>query len=195
MEGIREAAVAYFEHLPEEKKNDARTIFDRMDKNSDGKIDKDEYEEYLKKENNTVLTHRSLFTELDKDGDGRLNFEETKVLYYILQSGRALFCNCCDKFLADVYFSCFQCFCRDHESASSTYDLCCDCYGGKKYKHLHGHIFWDNFTLLSKSRSLAVRAPEQKRTEVLENIEKIVQVAGLVVGCAAIAASWGCSIM
>ena len=114
---------------------------------------------YLKEDNNTVLAHPSLFTALDRDGDGSLDFEETIVLYYIMQSGRALFCKCCDTFLADVYFSCFQCFCLD-ESAS-TYDLCCDCYGGKRFTHHDDAIFWDNYTLLSQSRSLALEAPVQ----------------------------------
>ncbi|KAG6735995.1 hypothetical protein POTOM_061318 [Populus tomentosa] len=194
MEGIRQAAVAYYEHLPEEKKKSAEDTFKAMDKNGDGTISLREYVDYLRNSNNAVFTdHPNIFGALDTDNNGNLDFEETKVLYYILFSGRALICQFCKTFLADVYFSCFQCFCL-HES-HSTYDLCCDCYGGKKFRHNDGHIFWDNYTLLSKTRSLALEAPEQKRREVLENIEKIVQVAGLVVGCAAIASSCGCSIM
>ncbi|KAJ6858310.1 hypothetical protein NC652_040778 [Populus alba x Populus x berolinensis] len=64
-----------------------------MDKNGDGKINQDEYVEYLKKDNNTVLTHPSFSA-----GQGRqwsLDFKETIVLYYIMQSGRALFCQSC----------------------------------------------------------------------------------------------------
>ncbi|XP_024447079.1 uncharacterized protein LOC18110626 isoform X2 [Populus trichocarpa] len=192
MEGIRQAAVAYYEHLPEEKKKSAEDTFKAMDKNGDGKISLREYLGYLASSNNAVFTHPNIFSALDKDNNGNLDFEETKVLYYILFSGRALLCKCCGTFLADVYFSCFQCFCLD-ESAS-TYDLCCDCFGGKKFRHLDGHIFWDNYTLLSKSRSLALKAPEQRR-EVLEKIKTIVEVTGLVVGVAAIASSCGCSIM
>jgi hypothetical protein len=160
MEGIRRAAVTYYENLPEEKKRYARFIFDEMDENRDGQIDLDEYVEYLKKHNNTIFTDPSMFRALDKDGDGSLDFEETITLYYIMESGRALFCKTCNTFLAEVYFSCFQCFCLD-ESAS-TYDLCCDCYGGKKFTDHHDDaIFCDNYTLLGKSRSLALEAPVQ----------------------------------
>ncbi|KAG5224160.1 Calcium-binding EF-hand [Salix suchowensis] len=108
MEEIRRAATAYYQNLPEEKKRYARYIFSEMDKNGDGQINLNEYVEYLDKDNNTGLTHSSLFTALDKNSNGSLNFEEAIVLYYIMQSGRALFCNSCNTFLTDVYFSCSQ---------------------------------------------------------------------------------------
>ncbi|KAG6735677.1 hypothetical protein POTOM_061676 [Populus tomentosa] len=76
MEEIRRTAEAYYENLPEEKKQHARFTFNEMDKNGDGQIDLDEYVEYLKEDNNTVLTHPSLFTALDRDGDGILDFGE-----------------------------------------------------------------------------------------------------------------------
>ncbi|KAH8480922.1 hypothetical protein H0E87_030982 [Populus deltoides] len=193
MEDIRRAAEAYYENLSDEKKRNARFSFNEIDIDGDGRINLHEYVEYLKKDNNTVLTHPSLFTALDKDGDGSLDFEETIVLYYIMQSGRALFCKCCDTFLADVYFSCFQCFCLDE--SPSTYDLCCACYGGKRFTHHDDAVFWDNYTLLSQSRSLALEAPVQKRRNVLEKIGMIVQVTGMVVGGACLVSSSSCSIM
>ncbi|XP_011012322.1 PREDICTED: uncharacterized protein LOC105116598 isoform X2 [Populus euphratica] len=192
MEEIRRAAVAYYENLSEEKKRNARFSFNEMDKNGDGQINLHEYVDYLKKHNNTVLILPSLFTALDKDGNGSLDFEETIVLYYIMQSGRNLICQSCNTFLADVYFSCFQCFCLDE--SPSTYDLCCDCYGGKRFTHHDDAIFWDNYTLLSQSRSLALEAPVQRRN-VLEKIGMIVQVTGMVVGGACLVSSSGCSIM
>ncbi|KAL9344618.1 hypothetical protein Peur_062293 [Populus x canadensis] len=193
MEEIRRAAEAYYKNLSEEKKRNARFYFNEMDIDGDGRINLDEYVEYLKKDNNTVLTHPSLFTALDKDGNGSLDFEETIVWYYIMQSGRALFCQSCNTFLADVYFSCFQCFCLDE--SPSTYDLCCDCYGGKRFTHHDDAVFWDNYTLLSQSRSLALEAPVQKRRNVLKKIGMIVQVTGMVVGGACLASSSSCSIM
>uniref|UniRef100_A0A3N7F9Z2 EF-hand domain-containing protein n=1 Tax=Populus trichocarpa TaxID=3694 RepID=A0A3N7F9Z2_POPTR len=159
MEEVRRAAVAYYENLSEEKKRNARFSFNEMDKNGDGRINLHEYLEYLKKDNNTILTHPSLFTALDKDGNGSLDFEETIVLYYIMQSGRALICQSCNTFLADVYFSCSQCFFKD--DSDSTYEICCDCYGGKRFTHHADAIFCDNYTLLSQSRSLALKAPVQ----------------------------------
>ncbi|KAH8480915.1 hypothetical protein H0E87_030975 [Populus deltoides] len=186
MEEVRRAAVAYYENLSEEKKRNARFSFNEMDKNGDGRINLHEYLEYLKKDNNTVLTHPSLFTALDKDGNGSLDFEETIVLYYIMQSGRALICQSCNTFLADVYFSCSQCFFKD--DSDSTYEICCDCYGGKRFTHHADAIFCDNYTLLSQSRSLALKAPVQNRRNVLEKIVMIVEVTS-------VAVALGCSIM
>jgi hypothetical protein len=124
-----------------------------MDKNKDGKINRDEYVEYLKKDNNTVLTLPSLFTALDKDGNGTLDFGEAIVLYYIMQSGRAIVCMSCETFLAGAYFSCSQCF-LNIDDADSTYEICCECYGGKKFLHHDDAIFCDNYTLLCRSRSV-----------------------------------------
>jgi hypothetical protein len=157
MEEIRLAAGAYYQHLPENNKELAKKTFAAMDKNGDGKINRDEYVEYLKKDNNTVLTLPSLFTALDKDGNGTLDFDEAIVLYYIMQSGRAIICKGCDSFLAGAYFSCSQCFFND---SVCTFDVCCDCYGGKKFEHNDiGHTFCDNYTLLRQSRSAIQEAP------------------------------------
>jgi hypothetical protein len=121
MEEIRRAAGAYYENLPDEEKRNARFSFNEMDKNKDGKINLDEYVEYLKKDNNTVLP--SLFTALDKDGNGTLDFDEAIVLYYIMQSGSAIICQSCKTFLAGAYFTCSQCFFNDDDSVS-TFDVC-----------------------------------------------------------------------
>jgi hypothetical protein len=176
MEEIRRAAGAYYENLPDEEKRNARFSFNEMDKNKDGKINLDEYVEYLKKDNNTVLP--SLFTALDKDGNGTLDFDEAIVLYYIMQSGRAIICQSCKTFLAGAYFSCSQCFFNKNDS-DSTYDLCCACYGGKNFTHHDDAIFCDNYTLLRRSRRAIQEAPIQKRTKVLTFIKKGLQVAGI----------------
>uniref|UniRef100_A0A6N2NFB0 EF-hand domain-containing protein n=1 Tax=Salix viminalis TaxID=40686 RepID=A0A6N2NFB0_SALVM len=178
MEEIRRAATAYYENLPEEKKRYARFIFSDMDKNGDGQINLKEFMEYHNKDNNSALTHPSLFRALDKNSNGSLDFEEAMVLYYITQSGRALFCKSCNTFLTDVYFSCSQCF-TSNDSTISTYEICCDCYGGKKFTHHEDAIFCDNYSLLSRSRSLALAAPAEKRRGVLGKIQTIVGVAGL----------------
>ena len=158
MEEIRRAAEAYYENLSDEKKRNARFSFNEMDKNSDGRINLNEYVEHLKKDNNTLLTHPSLFTALDKDGNGSLDFKETIVLYYIMQSGRAIICQSCKTFLAGTYFSCSECFFND---SVSSYEFCCECYGDKKFTHNDGHIFCDNYTLLCQSRSATQAAPIQ----------------------------------
>ncbi|KAJ6951672.1 hypothetical protein NC653_040964 [Populus alba x Populus x berolinensis] len=190
MDEIRRAAAAYYKHLPENKKEEAKEIFNAMDKDRDERINRDEYLEYLKKDNNTVPQSlftqeylkkdkvlQSLFTELDKDGKGLLDFNEAIFLYYITQSGSAIICQSCDSFLAGAYFSCSQCFFNDQVS---TYDLCCDCYGDKKFVHNDiGHIFCDNYTLLRRSRSAIQGAPIKKRTMVLNYLKKGMQAAGI----------------
>ena len=49
---------------------------------------------------------KSFFEELDKDGDGTLDFEEFITLYYLLRTGRLLFCNGheCQVFLNGLFF-------------------------------------------------------------------------------------------
>ncbi|KAG5224157.1 Calcium-binding EF-hand [Salix suchowensis] len=195
MEEIRRAAVAYYENLPEEKKSYARFIFSEMDKNGDGKINLKEFMEYHNKDNNSAFTDPSLFRALDKNNDGSLDFEEARVAYYIIQSGRALFCKTCNTFLTDVYFSCFQCF-TSNDSTVSTYEICCDCFGGKKFTHHDDATFCDNYTLLSQGRSLALAAPPEVGSSVLRKIEMTVGVASVVVFAGTIIApSTLCTIM
>ncbi|KAG5224153.1 calcium-dependent protein [Salix suchowensis] len=186
MEEIRRAAMAYFEYLPVEDKKRARYIFDSMDENGDGQINLDEYVEYLNKNNKTVLTHPSMFRALDKNNNGSLDFEEVIVLYYITQSGRALICKSCHTLLTNLYFSCSQCFFKG--KSVSTYEICCDCYRGKKFTHHGDAIFCDNHILLSQSRGLTQEAPVEIRSSVLKTIEMITSVANL-------AFNTGCIIM
>ncbi|KAB5512121.1 hypothetical protein DKX38_029149 [Salix brachista] len=187
MEDIRRVAGAFYEHLPEKDKNLFRNIFKDMDKNRDGQISQREYVKYLKKKKATGFTHQSIFSALDKDDNGSLDFEEAIVLFYIMESGRALLCKSCNTFLTDVYFSCSQCF-TSNDSTVSTYEICCDCFGGKKFTHHGDAIFCDNYTLLSRSRSLALAAPAEKRRSVLGTID-------MIVGVASIAGNLGCIIM
>jgi hypothetical protein len=156
MEQTRRAAVAYYEHLPAKTKKLARKTFNAMDKNGDGKISLREYTDHLTRKKATNFTHQNIFGALDKDGNGNLDFEEAIVLFYLMQSGRALICKSCKTFLAGAYFSCSQCFFND---SVSTYEICCECYGGKNFKHHDCAIFCDNYTLLRQSRSAIQAAP------------------------------------
>ncbi|KAJ6422680.1 hypothetical protein OIU84_027613 [Salix udensis] len=157
MEEIRRAAGAIYQHLPEKDKNLASKTFKAMDKNKDGQISLREYMKYVKKKKPTDFTHESIFSALDKDGNGGLDFEEAIVLHYIMQSGRAIICMSCKTFMAGAYFCCSQCFFTD--ASVSTYEICCDCYGGKRFTHHGGATFCDNYTLLRQSRSAIQEAP------------------------------------
>uniref|UniRef100_A0A6N2MIG7 EF-hand domain-containing protein n=1 Tax=Salix viminalis TaxID=40686 RepID=A0A6N2MIG7_SALVM len=140
----------------------------------------EEIRRYFKKDK--VFKHQRIFRGLDMDDNGSLDFEEAKVLFYIMESGKAITCMSCKTFMAGAYFSCSQCF---FDGAKSKFDICCDCYGGNKFKHHRGATFCDNYTLLSQSRSSAIAAPAEKRRDVLGTIDKIVGVASI-----AVAAGW-----
>ncbi|KAH7521994.1 hypothetical protein FEM48_Zijuj07G0090800 [Ziziphus jujuba var. spinosa] len=87
----------------------------------------------------------SLFMELDRNGDGILDFEEFLCLYYLLTSGRLVFCDShgCGAFLKGLHFSCLECF----SGPENTYDLYPSCFNNKNYHHNHA-LLLDNFTLL-----------------------------------------------
>ncbi|KAJ6422683.1 hypothetical protein OIU84_027616 [Salix udensis] len=159
MEEIRRAAGASYEHLREKDKKTAIKNFKAMDKNGDGQISLREYVKYVKEKKATDFTDQSIFRALDKDDNGSLDFEEAIVLYYVMQSGRAIICKSCKTFMPGAYFSCCECFFR--VDVKSTYEICCDCYGGKKFKHHDGATFCDNFTLLRQSRSAIQEAPSK----------------------------------
>ncbi|KAH8480925.1 hypothetical protein Peur_062283 [Populus x canadensis] len=199
MEEIRRAAVACYEHLPGKNKKLVRTTFKSMDKNGDGKISLLEYVDYLKKKKATDFIHPSIFTAVDKDGNGSLDFEEAIVLFYIMNSGRAIICRSCKTFLAGAYFSCSQCFFND---SVSPYEICCACYGGNNFTHHGDAIFCDNYTLLRLSRSVIQEAPIKKRRKVVKSHKKrllvaeiTVGLAGITVGVADLASKSYCSIM
>ncbi|XP_073262673.1 uncharacterized protein [Populus alba] len=158
MEQIRRAAGASYEHLSENNKKLARKTFKAMDKNGDGQISLLEYVDYLKKNKATDFIHQSILRALDKDDNGSLDFGEAIVLFYLMQSGRALFCKSCNTFLAEAYFNCSQCFFND-DSAGSTNEICCSCYGGKNFTHHGDAIFCNNYTLPRQSRIVIQEAP------------------------------------
>ncbi|KAB5512096.1 hypothetical protein DKX38_029124 [Salix brachista] len=68
------------------------------------------------------------------------------------------------------------------DASVSTYEICCDCYGGKKFTHHGDATFCDNYTLLRQSRSLALEAPAEKRNVMLRKTAMIVG-AAVVIGC------------
>ncbi|KAB5534790.1 hypothetical protein DKX38_017876 [Salix brachista] len=184
MEEIHRTAEAYYENLSVEKKRKAKRFFDELDKDGDERINLDEYMEFLKNDKNTVLTDPRFFNNLDMNSDGSLDYNEAIVLFYIMQSGRALFCKSCDTFLAGAYFSCSQCFFKD---SISSYEICCDCYAGKKFTDHHSDaIFFDNYTLLLQSRRMVQAvAPTKKREKVLQIIKQGLQLASFTgaLGC------------
>ncbi|KAB5512092.1 hypothetical protein DKX38_029120 [Salix brachista] len=184
MEELRRAAIASYEHVREKDKKSITKTFKAMDKNRDEQISLGEYVKSLEKKKAYNLTPQIIFSALDKDGNGSLDFEDVIVLHYIMQSGRAIICMSCKTLMAGAYFSCSQCF---FNASVSTFDICCDCYGGKKFTHHGDATFCDNYTLLRQSRSAIQEAPMKEESDVFEeiDIDMISSVANLTVtaGC------------
>ncbi|XP_047955135.1 uncharacterized protein LOC125201188 isoform X1 [Salvia hispanica] len=91
----------------------------------------------------------TLFDELDVDSDGTLDFFEVLTLLYIIKSGRPQ-CDCCEKIIPGVFFSCTECF----KNPKSSFDLCKDCFMKGSCDHKHGGRaqFLDSHTLLQAMR-------------------------------------------
>ncbi|MBF2002841.1 MAG: EF-hand domain-containing protein [Synechococcales cyanobacterium C42_A2020_086] len=66
--------------VPPKKLDSIKQAFAEIDHNHDGKIDLDEYLDYLLARERDKLTKQ--FKALDKDGDGAINFEEFLVASY-----------------------------------------------------------------------------------------------------------------
>ncbi|XVF66457.1 hypothetical protein PTKIN_Ptkin10aG0037400 [Pterospermum kingtungense] len=99
MDEIRETASAYYANLEQSQKQKAHEFFRSLDKNGDGKINLQEYIAALNKQRKTWLSNSSFFKELDEDGNGSLDFNEVLMLFYIIESGRLVFCDGCGAFL------------------------------------------------------------------------------------------------
>ncbi|XVE65813.1 hypothetical protein DITRI_Ditri08aG0029500 [Diplodiscus trichospermus] len=149
MDEIRATALAYYEKLPQPQKQQAQEFFRSMDGNRDGKVDLQDYITGLKQLGLTTVANIGFFKELDKNGNGCLDFDEVKTLFYLIQSGRFVFCGGCGEFLKGVHFTCVDCF--DNSTATS-FHLCCSCYQNNNFQHHGGAVFVDNYELLQSKR-------------------------------------------
>ncbi|XP_012077683.3 uncharacterized protein LOC105638484 [Jatropha curcas] len=149
MEEISETAKAYYANVSEKQKRLAKDLFNEMDKDGDGKITFDEYEQYIKhKKGYKTISTPDFFKKFDEDGNGTLDFDEIVTVHYICASQRIFFCDECRVFLDGVYFTCVQCF----NGSGNTYDLCISCYRDKDINHHKDALFLDNYTLLQSNR-------------------------------------------
>ncbi|XP_065859060.1 uncharacterized protein [Euphorbia lathyris] len=147
MEEITKIARAYYANLSDKQKQSATDLFKTLDKDGDGKISFEEYEQYVKKKFKSISSTQ-FFKKLDKDEDGTLDFEEFITVQYLYTTERVYFCDGCKVFLDGTYFTCVHCF---NNVSGNTYDLCCDCYGSRIH-HQHS-VFLDNYTLLHAIRN------------------------------------------
>ncbi|KAG5560444.1 hypothetical protein RHGRI_003680 [Rhododendron griersonianum] len=139
---IRVAAMAYYANLSDEERLEAQKFYKSLDTDGNGTISHNEYFSFLKKEG--YRDTQNLFKMLDKNGDGVLDFEECITLFFMIRvHHNHVSCDGCGASMWDIYFVCAECY----EAGGNTYDLCCDCYPKKNFKHLHA-VFFDNFKLL-----------------------------------------------
>ncbi|KAF3456629.1 hypothetical protein FNV43_RR01283 [Rhamnella rubrinervis] len=155
MNEIREAAMAYYRNMPEDLRQAARSLFQSIDEDGNGKITRDEFLVACKQMDFSVeeLDHK-LFEELDENGDGTVDYDEFVSFFYIFMSGRLLYCDGCQHFLKGLYFTCLTCFNQGHTIVS----YCTACYRDRRHlQHRHRRknvVFVDNYALLlSKSGS------------------------------------------
>ncbi|KAH7521990.1 uncharacterized protein LOC107435394 [Ziziphus jujuba] len=171
MEEIREAAIAYYNNLSHDLKCKAYNMFLAMDSNGDDKISMDEYMQNFSQLGLKLNANPRFFMELDRNGDGILDFEEFLSLYYLIRSGRFVFCDGhgCGAFLKGLYFTCSDCF----SISQNTFDLCSSCFNTRNYYHHHDTIF-DNFTLfrcMAGYRTRVAQAQTQWQTQTYHQVQ------------------------
>ncbi|XP_019181449.1 PREDICTED: uncharacterized protein LOC109176466 [Ipomoea nil] len=143
MDELHQLAKAYYQAGSPELKNEARELFNSLDNDGDGRVDKNEFLSFMTQQGYRYMNTQRFFNELDTDGNHTLDFWEVMTLLYIFKSGRP-FCDGCGRFIPATYFTCLQC---------PNYDLCISCYGNGKSGH--NHPFMDSYALLAvvKKRS------------------------------------------
>ncbi|XVE65805.1 hypothetical protein DITRI_Ditri08aG0028900 [Diplodiscus trichospermus] len=162
MDEIRATVSAYYANLPQSRKQEAQKFFRSMDTDGDEKVDLQEYLAGLRKLGLTTLTDISFFKELDRDGNGSLDFDEVLTLFYLIETGRIVFCAGCGEFLKGVYFTCVNCF--DNSTAES-FDLCCSCYHKNNFQHHKRAVFVDNYLLLQSKRIQSAKRSRGKQAK------------------------------
>nr|XP_004296537.2 PREDICTED: uncharacterized protein LOC101308274 isoform X1 [Fragaria vesca subsp. vesca] len=161
---VRLAALAYYSNLSEELKEMAKTTFDKMDSDRNGRISLEEYRKHLANPGESTQMKSSSFNVVDKNGDGKLDYWEFITLYYLDKSGR-LNCWCnghgCKNgtFLSGLYFTCVTCFSSSTEP--ELFYLCWSCYRNRRYTHKHDN-FLDNYTFLQMKIAPCIPAATPK---------------------------------
>ena len=149
MEELGLAAKAYFNNSSRDLQQLATNFFRSMDTNGDGRVTYHEFTQFLQ-QNGYNWVNSGMFAELDANGDGSLDFWEVLTFYYIVKT-RAVWCDGCRAQLRTLYFSCVVCF---DGNRGDTYDLCSQCYSGRRFRH-HHEVFLDSYVLLRSKRGLS----------------------------------------
>ncbi|KAL5727428.1 hypothetical protein ACHQM5_000627 [Ranunculus cassubicifolius] len=144
MEGIREMALAYYANSSDDCKETVKNIFNSLGGNKNGLVRSSEVQRYLEK--NMPAFRLELLRELDGDRDGCLDFEKFVTFYYMV-TVRNLFCDSCELYLKEEYYTCVKCFLD--QSNDRTCNICLTCHQTKQYDNTGNHSFLDNYNMLN----------------------------------------------
>ncbi|XXG43832.1 hypothetical protein AAC387_Pa01g3782 [Persea americana] len=162
MEEIRRAGQGHYDNMSSLEKEMVKQMFASHAANGEGRISRQDV--FIQFANSMPTSNiASFFSMIDKDNNGFLDFSEFVTLHYVTHSRPP--CNCCKKIVNGLYFCCERCWEMHVRSRVEfqPYELCSECYYGKRFIHEH-HEFLDNFMLL---RSEANRH-SRKKEKVLE---------------------------
>ncbi|GMP77623.1 hypothetical protein CsSME_00033837 [Camellia sinensis var. sinensis] len=159
MEEIRETAQFYYKAMPKNVRKLAKKLLKKMDDNGDGNVSLTEFTGFMG-EGYEAMNNPAFFEEINKNKNGELDFDDVKILYYILQSGRPL-CGCCRKSIVEMYFTCVKCFSCDTKS----FYLHPTCFCRGKYVHKH-YDFLDNYALLESIRHKGLPGGDAQKNQV-----------------------------
>nr|GMD70065.1 Ca2+ sensor (EF-Hand superfamily) [Ipomoea batatas] len=149
MDELHQLAKAYYRAGSPELKNEAQELFNSLDNDGDGRVDKNEFLSFMTEQGYRYMSTQRFFNELDTDGNHTLDFWEVMTLLYIFKSRRP-FCDGCGRFIPATYFTCLQC---------PDYDLCISCY--ENGKSGHNHQFMDNYALLAVKKRADMNEEEE----------------------------------
>nr|GMD62926.1 Ca2+ sensor (EF-Hand superfamily) [Ipomoea batatas] len=156
MDELHQLAKAYYRAGSPELKNEAQELFNSLDNDGDGRVDKNEFVSFMTEQGYRYMNTQKFFNELDTDGNHTLDFWEVMTLLYIFKSRRP-FCDGCGRFIPATYFTCLQC---------PNYDLCISCY--ENGRSGHNHQFMDNYALLAVKKRADMNEEEETEEEKIE---------------------------
>lgn len=162
MKEIREVARAYYNGADEEEREVARKLFEALDEDGDGKVSLNEY----KKRVNPFFSNTHIFEQLDQNGNGTLDFDEVLALYYMDKVSIPR-CASCHHLLLASYFCCMSCL-----GKTTSYHLCCHCYGGGKFDHRHSSSEFSDTRAMLKLLARLMAGDEAAGDGVIDSFKR-----------------------
>nr|GME08507.1 Ca2+ sensor (EF-Hand superfamily) [Ipomoea batatas] len=206
MEKLARIAKAHYDAAPKIIQDSVDNFFRSMVKQR-GKttVTVEDFVKSMKEKKYYIYARPELFQMLVKDRNVGMKMEESRTLYYIIQSEKP-FCSWCGCFIPDIYFCCSKCSAR-------SYALCLECFSSKsKYYATHEHykdydFFFLDYSVLHTtiqptsaashqeesggSQAIVIRNPREDR---VVTAAKLVQ-AVLNAGAAILSTAGACTIM